>query len=144
MKYLLIALLAAALFVPAACAEINAKVGLAGGSANIAAEFTRQLRPDITGALDLGYGYNSEYSLLSAGLSAGKILRDDILGGIALTYSSYSIAVQNIIGVNTVSDKSGIGGKVFLRKPLRNGVFGEIGYDTRMGLVAEVGMQVRK
>jgi len=144
MKYLLIALLAAVLITSASYGEINAKLGLAGGGAQLALEGVRALRPDISASLTAGYAYNSEYGLVSAALAIAKKIRPDLDIGIGLTYSSYSVAVQNLIGVSSINDKSGAGGKLFLKKQIRSNLFVEAGYDTRMGLLAEIGLELRK
>ncbi len=144
MKYVLAALLAVVLIASASSADINAKLGLAGGSARIVLEGTRQVKTDLVGSGALGYGYNSEYSLLSLELGIAKQLADNLDIGLAATYSSYSTAVSNILGAGTITDKSGIGGMLFVKKMVRDDLSLTLGYDTRMGLVVELGKLFRK
>lgn len=142
MKYLGIAILTVFIVASASLAEINAKVGLAGGSARIDVEVAKVLKADISGSVDLGYGYNSEYGLISVGASIFKPF-PMLVAGIGLTYSAYSTDVQNVLGPGNVT-KSGVGFRIFGKKEIRNNVYAEVGYDTRMGAMAEVGMTVRK
>lgn len=141
MKYFLIAFLAAVVIATASYGEINAKLGLAGGAARLAVEATKQIRPDINSAVDIGYGYNADYSLISAGAAICKPMLDMEVG-LGISYSSYSAAVKNIVLAGDVS-KSGVGIRVFARKPLRNALFAEVGYDTRLGAMAEAGLLIK-
>lgn len=143
MKYVLAALLAVVLVASVSSAEINAKLGLAGGSARLALEATRQVKTDLVGSLALGYGYNSEYSLVSLELGIAKQLANKLEVGLAATYSSYSTAVSNILGTGTITDKSGIGGKLSIKKMVRDNCYLALGYDTRMGLIVEVSKMIR-
>jgi hypothetical protein len=142
MKVLISLLLVVVLVCPA-LAAISVKGGLAGGTFRIAGVMDRQVRDNIDIVGDLGYGFGNSYSVISLGAAAIMLVRNNIYAGLGLNYSVYSDPVDLPVG-GRISEKSGLGLGLFLGLNLREGMFLQAGYDTRLGGIVEGGYQIRK
>lgn len=138
--------LAAVLFIGLSAtsfAAVSVKGGLAGGGGRIAVSSDlRQIRPDVGLSGELGYAIGNSYSILTAGVGVAKELRDNLAVGLLVTYSSYSEKVRLILPTIDITEKSGVGGELFV-KMTRDKMYGIIGYDARLGVIAEAGLVVR-
>lgn len=121
---------------------ISVKAGLAGGAGRLGLVVDRQIKERTALTGELGYAIGNSYSILTAGLGVTKEIRDNLAVGLEVTYSSYSEKVKLSLPTLDINDKSGIGGELFV-KMTRDKLYGLIGYDTRLGGVAEVGLVVR-
>ncbi|MBI5698879.1 hypothetical protein HZC35_01030 [Candidatus Saganbacteria bacterium] len=127
----------------ASFAAISVKGGLAGGGIRLAlAADLRQIKPDLGLSGELGYSIGNSYSILTAGLGIAKSIRDNLAVGLLVTYSSYTEKVRLSLPAIDINEKSGVGGELFV-KMTRDKMYGIIGYDTRLGVVAEAGLVVR-
>ncbi|MFA4905499.1 MAG: hypothetical protein WC645_03245 [Candidatus Margulisiibacteriota bacterium] len=130
-------------FSTASFAAVSVKGGLAGGAGRLAiATDLRQINPDLGLSGELGYGIGNSYSVLTAGLGIVKNIRDNLAVGLEVTYSSYSEKVRLSLPTIDINEKSGVGGELFV-KMTRDKMYGIIGYDTRLGAIAEAGLIVR-
>ena len=91
---------------------------------------------------EIGYAIGNSYSILTAGVGAVMALREGLAVGLEVTYSSYSEKVKLSLPTIDITEKSGVGGELFV-KMTRDKLYGQLGYDTRLGGVAEVGLVVR-
>ena len=141
MKWLLIVLIMLALSVPS-FAAISVKGGLAGGAFRLGATLDRPLTNNLNLLGDLGYGFGNGYSLLTAAAGVQAKIRDNIYIGADVCYSSYSSAVRLGLPAVDITDLSGVGLGIFAGLT-RDKLYGQIGYDTRLGAIAEAGYVVR-
>jgi hypothetical protein len=116
---------------------ISAKVGLAGGALRVSAVVEKPCRNFLVN-YELGYGFGNQYTLMSAGIAAKSFIKADTYVGLGLTYSSYSDLVTLSVAGN-LADKAGFGLGAFVGKNIRESMYAQLGYDTRLGLVAEIG-----
>jgi len=137
----LIVLIILALTVPS-FAAVSVKGGLAGGAFSLGATIDRPLRENMTLLGDLGYGFGNGYSLLTAAAGVQTKIRDNIYIGADVCYSSYSSAVRLGLPAVDITNLSGVGLGVYAGLT-RDKLYGQIGYDTRLGAVAEAGYVVR-
>jgi hypothetical protein len=121
---------------------VIAKAGLAGGAFRIAGEIDRQLNDKISLIGEVGYGIGNQYSLLTAGTSGIFNIKENFYAGVGVNYSSYSNTVRLGLPAIDITEKSGVGAGVFAGLK-RDKMYGQIGYDTRLGAVAEAGYIVR-
>ncbi len=126
----------------ASLAAVSAKAGLAGGAFRIAGAIDRQMNDKISLSGEIGYGIGNGYSVITGGASGIVKLREDIYAGVGLNYSSYSSAVKLGFPSVDITEKSGVGGGIFAGLT-RDKLYGQVGYDTRLGAVAEAGYVVR-
>ncbi len=117
-------------------AVISVKGGLAGGAANLGLVMDRELNEKTTLAGEVDYGMGSGYSVMGAGVSVKMTARENLGVGAAVNYSIYSAAVNN--GMQDVTDLSGVGVGAFAELKLRERFYGQVGYDTRLGVLAGV------
>ncbi|KAF0134173.1 MAG: hypothetical protein FD145_816 [Candidatus Saganbacteria bacterium] len=123
-------------------ASISVRAGLSGGAFKVAGAADRQLNDRFNISGELGYGIGNQYSVLVGGGSIYTYLRDVIYAGIGACYSSYSETVSLSFPTMDVTTKSGVGINAFLGMT-RDKLYGQVGYDTRLGAVAEAGYLVR-
>jgi len=140
-KWLLIVLIMLALSVPS-FAAISVKGGLAGGAFRLGATLDRPLTNNLNLLGDLGYGFGNGYSLLTAAAGVQTKIKDNIYIGADVCYSSYSSAVRLGLPAVDITDLSGVGLGIFAGLT-RDKLYGQIGYDTRLGAIAEAGYVVR-
>lgn len=124
-------------------ASVAVKGGLAGGAFRLGAVLDRPVNDKVSLAGEAGYAVGN-YSVMTAGVSAKYFLRENLSAGLGVNYSSYSTAVTNIAGVGNVASGGGVGGEVFAELKLREGILGQLGYDSRLGAVAEISYQIKK
>ena len=141
MKWLLIVLIMLALSVPS-FAAISVKGGLAGGAFRLGATLDHPLTNNLNLLGDLGYGFGNGYSLLTAAAGVQTKIKDNIYIGADVCYSSYSSAVRLGLPAVDITDLSGVGLGIFAGLT-RDKLYGQIGYDTRLGAIAEAGYVVR-
>jgi hypothetical protein len=113
----------------------HAGAGLGGGAAMIKAGYVFPPMRNISFALDAGYGFGNEYSVVAAGIS-GMIPLRNFYAGLNVAYADYSEAVTDIAGMGDVDKGSSAGVGLFVGKSLgKLGV--QAGYNSAMGIVAE-------
>lgn len=142
MRVLVTLFLLVVLVVPS-FAAISAKGGLAGGAFRIAAVMDKPVRDNVDVLGELGYGFGSGYSLLTVGVSGKTYVRNNLYLGAGVNYSSYTEPVKLSIG-GDITDKSGVGFGVFAGMNVREGIYAQVGYDTRLGGIAEAGYTIKK
>jgi len=130
------------LLVSPSLAAISAKAGLAGGAFRVAGAVDRQINDKLSLVGEAGYGIGNQYSLLAAGVSGIFNVRENIYAGAGVNYSSYSDTVRLGLPAVDITEKSGVGAGVFAGFK-RDKMYGQVGYDTRLGAVAEAGYVVR-
>jgi len=127
----------------ASLAAVSVKAGLAGGSFRVAGVFDRQIKDRFSILGEVGYGINSgQYDVITAGVSGIYKIRDPYYIGAGAIYSSYSSPVTLSIPKVDIIEKTGIGLGVF-GGMTRDKMYGQLGYDTRLGMIAEAGYTVR-
>jgi opacity protein-like surface antigen len=121
---------------------ISVKAGLAGGAGRLGVVLDRQVNAKTAFVGEIGYAVGNAYSILTAGVGGVMTLRENLAVGLEVTYSSYSEKVKLSLPTMDITEKSGVGGELFV-KLTRDKLYGQLGYDTRLGGVAEVGLVVR-
>ncbi len=130
-------------FAAASAMPIIVKAGLAGGAFRIAGVLEKPINDKMSLSGDVGYGIGNQYTVLTAGIAGKYNIKSNIYAGLNLEYSAYSDPVKLTVG-GEIKDKSALGFGVFLGMPVRESVFVQAGYDTRLGAVAEIGYTVKK
>ena len=130
-----------ALSVPS-LAAVSLRGGLAGGAFRISAVMDRPIRDNISLAGELGYALGNGYTLATGGIDLQTTIKNDFYLGAEVSYSSYSSAVRLGLPAVDITDRSGVGVGVFAGMT-RDKMFGQVGYDTRLGAVAEAGYIIR-
>jgi len=137
------AIILAAVLASASLAAVSAKAGLAGGSFRVAGVFDRQLNDKFGILGEVGYGINSgQYDVITAGASGVFKIRDPYYIGAGAIYSSYSAPASLAIPKVDITEKTGVGLGIFAGMT-RDKMYGQLGYDTRLGVIAEAGYTVR-
>ena len=129
---------------PVVFAAISAKAGLAGGTLRISAVLDRPLNDKTVVAGEVGYGFGNSYNIASVAATGKYLIRDNLSVGASLGYSSYSTAAKNILGVGDASSGGGVGGGVFAEFKVREGMSGQVGYDSRLGIIAEASYSLKR
>lgn len=125
-------------------AGLAVKGGLAGGAFRVSGVMDiRQLNDKMGLAGEAGYALGNNYSVLTAGFTGAYKLRDNLSGLLMLSYSAYSDTV-NLPLLGDVTQKAGVGAGIGLRMALRDNLYAQAGYDTRLGALAEAGYILRK
>jgi len=125
-------------------AGLAVKGGLAGGAGRVSGVLDiRQINNKLGLAGEAGYAIGNNYSILTAGLTGIYALRDNLSALIMLSYSAYSDYV-NLPLVGDLTQKTGVGAGIGLRMTLRENLYAQAGYDTRLGALAEAGYILRK
>jgi hypothetical protein len=100
----------------------------------IKAGYVFPARGNLSIALDAGYGFGNEYSVVAAGIS-GMIPLRNFYAGLNIAYADYSEAVMNVAGVGDVDKGSSAGVGLFVGKSL--GILEvQAGYNSALGLIA--------
>ena len=141
MKQLLVLSLIAIL-ASSSMAAISGKAGLAGGGLQIGALTDKAINDKATMVGDIGYAFGSGYGVLSIGGSVKYAVKDNLNAGIGISYSSYSAGVT-ISGPGNISSGGGVGIGIFADTKVRDNIIGQIGYDTRLGLIALLSTPIR-
>jgi hypothetical protein len=129
---------------PTVFAAIYGKAGLAGGTLRVSAVLDRPLNDKTVIAGEAGYGFGNNYTIVSAAATGKYLVRENLNLGAIISYSSYSTAASNILGVGSSASGGGMGGGVFAEFKLREGIYGQLGYDNRLGVIAEASYYLRK
>ena len=114
----------------------QAGAGLGGGAAMLKAGYVFPARGNLSIALDAGYGFGNEYSVVAAGISGIIPLKNNFYGGLNVAYTDYSEAVTNIAGIGDVDKGSSAGVGLFVGKSLEKFSV-QAGYNSALGIVAE-------
>jgi len=123
-------------------ASISVKGGLAGGAFRLGATADRTLKDNLNLVGEVGYGFGSGYSLGSASVGLQSNIRENIYLGAEVCYSSYSSAVKLGLPAVDITELGGFGIGVYAGLK-RDKMYGQVGYDTRLGALAEAGYIVR-
>lgn len=124
-------------------AAISAKAGLAGGGLQIGAVVDKVLNEKATIAGDIGYAFGNNYTVASLGASIKTPVRNNINLGLGLSYSSFSTGVT-LSGPGNIASGGGVGVNIFADTMIKDNIRGQVGYDTRQGLLALVSFVVKK
>jgi len=114
------------------------KGGFAAGGGKIGLSLDKLIndRLNITG--DLGYAIGSGYSTAIIGASLKTPINNNWNVGLMVNYSSYSQAVR-LSGVGDITTLAGVGGGALVEYIINDNWRADVQYDTRLGVVAEVG-----
>jgi hypothetical protein len=120
----------------------SVKGGLAGGALRVSGTCDRPFNDKWDIGCEAGYGLGNGYNIMSLGVSGTYALKENLYAGVEASYSSYSSAVMLSLPSMQITEKSGVGMGAFIGMK-RDNKFAQVGYDTRLGAVAEAGMIVR-
>jgi hypothetical protein len=123
-------------------AACSVKGGLAGGALRVSGVCDRPFNDKWNIGCEAGYALGNGYNIMSLGVSGIYEVKENIYAGLELSYSSYSSPVMLSLPSMQVTEKSGMGMGAFAGMKKDN-KFAQVGYDTRLGMVGEVGMTVR-
>ncbi len=115
----------------------SVKAGLAGGTLRLSAVIEKPFR-DFLVDYELGLGVGNQYSVLTGGISGKCYIKPNMYAGLGINYSSYSDPVSLSLGGN-VSDRAGFGLGAFIGTNLKDNMYAQVGFETRLGGIAEIG-----
>ena len=118
------------------------KGGLAGGAFRIAGTIDRKIGENCSVGGEIGYGVGNGYNVYSLGISCQHNFKSNVYVGLEASYSGYSNAITLGIPSTNITDLNDVGVGLFVGMK-RDRTYGQIGYDTRLGAIAEAGYLVR-
>lgn len=123
-------------------ASISVKGAYDGGAIGVIGVIDREIKSNITLAGELGYCLGNQYSVILAGITGKMMVKNNIYTGLRVDYASYSDPVSLPIGGN-ITEKTGIGATLLVGMNVKDNVYTQLGYGTRVGGVVEVGYIVK-
>ncbi|MDI6731853.1 MAG: hypothetical protein QME05_04665 [Candidatus Margulisbacteria bacterium] len=119
------------------------KGGFTGGGGELGLTLHKLVNDRLSINGDLGYIIGSGYSTAVIGASVVTPIRGNLGIGLMVNYSSFSQAVR-ISGIGDITSLSGVGFGALIEYDINNDWCAHVGYDTRLGLVAELGYAFSK